>query len=144
MPQMTYNQSERKERLGINLADTLRILPEIRGMLLTGKLYIDQSHLIWVDKNIIDDKCIPFACDLLQSAVICDIIRQHDRRDGKYPTRVYICRQSAWERIPSDAVLTIVEEDEDGNKQCVLNPRIFPLEVVLAEPIIPEAKRIDL
>lgn len=108
-------------RLAMNLFDSERIVPDMRAKLLSGLLDL---KVIRVDKSRPDETAVAFKpdLDLLYIATICDIIRDHDRDGGDYPTRVYIKKATAWERIPADTRLTHME---DGKS--VLNRKLFAL-----------------
>ena len=120
-------------RLAINLFDLDRMLPMMRQTMLGGRL--DLKVAVWVDKDRLDESAVVFTCDLLEAAALCDVIRDHDRSVGDYPTRVYLCRESAWQRVPADAILSIVVEGK-----CDLNPKHFPKDVEPAEAIPLEPK----
>lgn len=124
--------TERKERLAISLVDIDRIPSEVRQIMLGGKL--DATKAIKIDKTKLDEIGVLFTCDLLTAGTISDLIRGHDKKLGDYPTRVYIQRAIAWERLPADTLLTIVK---DG--RVILNPKVFPdkLIEVDAAPAVP-------
>jgi hypothetical protein len=116
------NGQARRERLGICLTDLDRIAPLIRQCLrLADHLDVSRDSVVWVDKSRFDEACIPFICDLLTAACICDTIRSHDRRAGDYPTRVYLKRVAAWEKLAGGVQLSVVK-----NEKVMLNPELFP------------------
>lgn len=121
-----------KERLSLNLFDLDRTDQLMRQLLLGGKL--DLTQAIWVDKSRMDETAVAFTCDLLTAACICDTLRGHDRRAGDYPTRVYLQKAVAWNRLPNDMMLALVE---DG--KVVLNPRVFTIELERAPSVAPVA-----
>jgi hypothetical protein len=125
-------QAERREKLAINLFDLDRVDPTIRQILLGGK--VDLTNAIKMDKNRFDEAGVAFICPLLQAASICDIVRSHDRELGDFPTRVYLMRVAAWEKLPNAAVLTLIL---DG--KTMLNPAIFPPVGERAKPLSAEA-----
>jgi hypothetical protein len=104
----------------------LRIDQFIREILLAGKLDM-VTGWVSVDKNRMDECCIPFCCDNVIAACICDTIRTRDRNHGQYPTRVYVKRKTAWEKVSGDAVLSVVAK---GTNKIVLNPKFFGEEIV--------------
>lgn len=111
-------ESGGKVRLAINLVDLDRMLPEVRSILLGGKLDVAAGPIV-VDPDRFGEVAVAFRCPPETAGAICDLIRSHDRDAGDHPTRVYVFRR-AWRRLPADAVLTIVE---DG--KCLTNPEVF-------------------
>lgn len=87
------------------------------------------------------EAAIVFICPLLHAALVCDIIRKHDRKVEAKPTRVYIRKARVWNRVSSTALLTVAKETD-----AQLNPEVFRIEVV--KPIVtgtilhPKPKRI--
>lgn len=108
-----------KDALAINLLDLDRIPQPMRGILLDKK--VDISKAIFVDKNRFDEVAVAFSCELLQAAGTCDVIRLRDKKNGDYPTRVYLRRNKAWTKLAGDKMLCVV-----SNGKVVLNPEIFP------------------
>ena len=107
----------------------------MRDILLAGKL--DTTRWINANPTRMDEGAVEFTCDLLAAACICDTIRSHDRKVKEYPTRVYLRRAAAWQRLPNDAVLSVVEDE-----QVKLNPVIFPEEIVPVEFVPPNAPEV--
>lgn len=105
LPDPTF-ATEARERLAVNLFDLDRMNPDVRAMLLGGKLDL-AGGAIRVDDSRLDETGVTFSCDLLTAASICDVIRNQDRIVGDYPTRIYVFRR-AWSRLPGDEVLTEV------------------------------------
>lgn len=126
-------------RLSINLFDLDRIAPEMRGPMLAGKLDLTKDVRAGEGKSDerADERAVVFTCSLLEAAIIIDTLRSHDRQVGDFPTRAYLQRREAWNRIPSEAVLTVVR-----NGKCKLNPTWFPIEVSAAKPSPLTVKRI--
>lgn len=115
-------KKEANFKLAINLYDLDRLDPHIRVKLLVGR--IDLLKPIKVAKDRVEpEPAVVFNCGLLTAASICDIIRNEDRNNGDFPTRLYIYRQD-WSRIPSHIQLTIVV----GGK-IVLNPEFFKVTI---------------
>lgn len=111
------------ERLAVNLSDLERLSQEIWIELrLRALLDPDKRNLVTFQEE--REAAVRFKCDLLTAACICDTLREHDRRCKDYPTRVYIQRVSAWERIPGDALLTLMVD-----RQPRLNPKLFKVRV---------------
>lgn len=134
----------RRERLAINLFDLERIEPHVRRLLRLGELLGREP--IRVDAERPDEVGVEFACDLLQAACLCDVLRLGDRNGGRYPTRVYLHRERAWTRLPGHAVLSVVDPrdaDRTGRPEPVLlNPQWFaPLPAELPPP--PPAVRVE-
>ena len=119
--------SSRRERLAVNLPDLDRVDPTVRAILVAPFVSKLPEDLIRADKDRMDEVAVLFICDLVQAACICDTLRNHDRRAGDPPTRLYLQKKEggAWERLPGAAVLTVME---DG--RAVLNPILFPREAV--------------
>lgn len=108
------------EQLAVNLFDLDQLDSAIKGKLLAGK--VDTRNPLrtdWDRKNIDDEVALIFTCDLLEAALICDIIRNLNRKVNDRPTRLYIKRKE-WSRIPSGIILTI--KDLNGTR---LNPKVF-------------------
>jgi hypothetical protein len=129
VPRVQDDPPPRKERIGVNLFDLQRVLPEVRGMLLAGK--VDVSRVYTTDPRRGDERAVEFTCPLLDAACICDVLREHDRRAGDDPTRVYLRREKVWEKLPAESLLSVVEDGE-----CVLNPKLFR-PVVRSEDLVP-------
>jgi len=115
--------------LAINLPDLDRVDQFIRTTLLAGK--VDTGQAVVTDRNRMDEIAVRFTCGLLAAACVCDTIREHDRRAGDPPVRVYLRRAEAWVKLPASAVLSVVA---DGGVR--LNPLLFPNS---REPIEPAA-----
>lgn len=119
--------------LAINLYDIQRVDPFIRSMMKLGeKLNKDPSEIIRVDENRPDERGVVFVCDLLSAALLCDIIREHDKKSSEDPTRVYLRKgKGVWRKLASSEVLTVTRKNNgqvDGNSSdslAVLNPKIF-------------------
>lgn len=112
------------EGLSINLFDLDRVDPFIREQLrIAERIDRDRGNVVRVDEKRVDETAVAFTCDLITAATICEIIRNHDRKAGDYPTRVYVRRAAGgkWEKLPNDALLTLV-----AGEKVVLNPRWFP------------------
>ncbi len=124
------------ERLALNIFDIGRIDKTMREILLLDKL--DFSAHIWVDKERGDEAAVAFSCDLLTAACICDTIRSHDRSVKDYPTRVYLKKVVAWNKLPGAAVLTVVK-----NEKVQLNPEFFMVRYEKAAGIAPPMERVD-
>jgi len=129
------------ERLAINLFDLDRLVDIIRQSLFNHGRNLILKPIV-IDKDRRDETAVEFSCDLLQAATICDIIRSEDRKLKQYPTRVYYCRETAWTKVSSDAVLTLQWFEEDGDR-LALNPNVFKVEVELVESVAPERRRVD-
>ena len=110
-------------RFAINLIDLDRAGDLLRSILLVGKL--DLSEPIRTNCDRMDETAVAFSCDLLSAACICDTLRNHDRRVGDHPTRVYFYRDASWEKIPGNKILVVVE-----GERCFLNPEIFGVQKV--------------
>lgn len=114
-------------RVAINLKDLDRIVPAMRQSLLTGKLALAEGA-IRTDPARADEAAVAFCCDALTAALVCDIVRSHDRRAGDAPTRCYLFRK-AWSKVPGTVALSVVE---DG--QAKLNPALFGERIEAEEP----------
>lgn len=138
MPELRKrSQQERPERLALCLFDIDRIDPTIRSMLLGGKLETDRNKIVRIDPDRMDETGVLLTCDLLTAACIADTIRAHDGGAGDPPTRVYLKRRGAWEKVPGRQALTLVV---DGKP--ILNPSVFPAAGVTVRP--PAVKRVVL
>lgn len=105
--------------LAVNLYDLDRHDPVLKRALLGGNLH---AEAIWMDRSDVEETGVAFACDLVVAAVICDRLRDADRKAQDPPCRVYLRRSRAWERLAGGTVLTTVR---NGKK--ILNPAVFPL-----------------
>lgn len=105
-------------RLAINLHDLSRLSEINRQLLLAGNLYLE--HVVRADKQRLDEHGVIFSCDLLRAAYICDTIRFKDRQIKQYPTRVYLQKARAWQKLASTLDLTMASDGEVR-----LNPQIF-------------------
>jgi hypothetical protein len=111
--------TRRPERLAINVVDLGRLPPIIRQCLDLAN-QVNLQSVIRVDEDRFDEAAVEFTCALVQAASICDIIRIEDRKRKQYPTRVYLCRDTAWTRLPGDVALAF-----SGDEECELNPDVF-------------------
>lgn len=102
-------------RLAINVYDLERANPP-KELALGRRL---SQEIVWIDKNKKEEKALPFVCDLITAATICDIIRNQARKDSKYPPRVYVKKRD-WKRLKESDYLTIV-----NNGTVILNPEVF-------------------
>ena len=130
---------EQKVRLAINVLDIARIDPTIRQMMLISNLDV-AGGAIRTDPKRLDEAAVAFSCSLVSAACIADVLRDHDRRAGDFPCRVYVKRKKAWVKLPHGAILTKVV-----NGKAVLNHQWFPLDVIdlpLAPFKLPERKRV--
>lgn len=121
-PSLSESNGKPEEfRLGINLYDLQRL--DLMFQEQVGKLLVAEHH--WVDRNDETDICVPFAPPALKAAMIADVIRSQDRKACDKPTRVYIFRKT-WQVLSPSAMLTTVYAGK-----VLLNPRIFPTEIVV-------------
>jgi hypothetical protein len=118
MPKIKDETGARPERLALNLGDLMRLDATVRGVMLAGK--VDCETPVRTNGRTLDDGAVVMTCDLLTAACIADVIRAHDRKAGDYPCRCYLRRRDAWQRLPNDALLTVVE-----GERVVLNPALF-------------------
>lgn len=124
-------------RLAINLFDLTRLDPLVRLNLALAAQLDAAAGPIRVDKDQPDETAVAFKCNLLRAAALCDVIRNHDRKVGDPPTRVYLKRQ-VWARLPGATTLTVVGEDDDLR----LNPTWFPEAAPIVELEAPSADSI--
>lgn len=133
MPRPSWDRPKpvevRKERLAINMWDLSHLHPTMKVGFLGGK--IDPTQPIWIDRDKPDETILEFVCNLFSAAVACDLLRSECRRSKEASVRVYLKRAEAWSRLPSTAILTVLE-----GKRFVLNPEWFPRKVKLI-PIAP-------
>lgn len=135
--------SPRKERLALCIFDLTRCDPVVRQMLLSGKLDTSGNYVV-ADKERPDERGVILSCPIEIGSAVCDILRNHDRKAGDYPTRVYLNRgngSEVWTRLPADVVLTLIREI-DGKSVPVLNPAIFPPECLPA--VAPSTKALTV
>lgn len=119
--------------LAINLVDLERVAPQVREELFGHGLLLLDPAPIWIDRSNIEETGLAFACNLMQAAAICDILRGHDRKVGQPPTRVYLRKVKAWTKLAGDAILVLYGK---------LNPTVFPPErAVVVAPSFPTRAR---
>lgn len=123
---------KRRERLAVNVADLTRLDSTIRSLLLGGNLDLTQS--IRTDPDRIDEGAVAFSCDLLTAACIADTIREHNRRAGEYPTRIYLRRGAAWTKLPGQTVLTRVVGDSVVLDHDTFPPDVHPSDLAIPTP----------
>ena len=107
-------------RLAINLFDMDRLPDSVREAMFrdeSGRPLLEPSTVRVGDR---DEVCVPFCCDTLTAAIRLDVIRSGDRSGGDQPTRAYVMRATAWQKLPADALLTVV-----GGEVVELNPTTF-------------------
>lgn len=107
----------RRERLGLSIFDLDVLHPDVRRILLGGKLSLVKDQVARID----GDAVAPFRCPLIEAAIAADLVRSECRRVGDPPPRLYISLASAWRRLPAEAVLT---ETVGGSPR--LSERWFP------------------
>lgn len=128
---------KRTEQLACNVFDLDKVDPSVREKLkLSDKISRQTVDMRFDRVKESDEAAVVFNCDLLTAALICDILRSHDREMGDSPTRLYLKRKS-WSRIPSYVVLTVVV-----NGHTELNPEVFPTAVPLVDLVPLPPKRI--
>lgn len=116
------------EKLAVNLIDLDRLPP----------LSMEKMILPYTIKKAIqcgqtkEDVGIEFNCDLLQAAVICDMIRSEDHKSGDTPTRLYLFNGSIWKRLSDEAVLTRVScpPGSLNGPKISLHPQVFDVPTV--------------
>lgn len=125
---------QRQERLAINLEDLHRVDQSIRAKLIGSRL--DLEHPISTE---FDDGrkgvAVPFSCDLLTAAIVCDYLRNLDRQAGDDETRIYI-KKETWSRVWAYQELTIPVGEE-----VYLNPELFGCAELPKLP--PKVRRMD-
>ena len=107
-------------RLAINAVDLDRHDRFVLGLLLKDKIDLD-AGAVPLKGLPLDEMPLPFTCNLLQAACVCDVIRSKDRSLKRYPTRVYVQTRERWNRLPHAAVLVKIRDREP-----YLNPEFFP------------------
>lgn len=112
---VTDCEGGKKTQLAINLYDLERANPQ-KELALGNRL---SQEPIWIDKNRKEEKALQFVCDLLPAAIVCDMIREQDRKRGKFVTRVYL-KKTSWRKLKENDVLTL-----SNHGTVILNPRIF-------------------
>ena len=123
--------------LAVHLFDLDRVDPMIREFMLVKNL--DARSPIRLDPDDALQVGVPFKCDTLMAACICDTLRVHDKRIGDPPTRVYLRRRGTWSLIPDEAILTKVV---NGSPR--LDPMLFPDSVKLVKANPPTLGRVEL
>lgn len=117
-------------RLAVSLVDTERIEPLTRQILLGGKLDPDGPVLVAVGKG--REVAVPFICDLLTAACVCQAMRNLDVNTKQpTPTRIYREVEGQWQRVPGDRRLVSIHSN-----RCHLNPQVFPPKPVPVEEMV--------
>jgi hypothetical protein len=125
---------ERTERLGIWFADVEKLPPQMRLEILP---HLDLTRILRVgqgEKNE-EQPALAFKCPLLQAALICDLIRSHDRAVGARPSEIYLNRsgeETAWRRVVYSMALTVMV-----NGKAMLNPELF-----VGVNVVPPSKQV--
>lgn len=109
---------ERRERLAVNMKDLEHAPAGFRNVAVNELLDVSKAGVV---NESVEDAAMPFRCDLLTAASFCDVLRGIDRRAGCRPTRVYLQRVAAWDKLAESAVLTVLT-----NGKPALNPELFP------------------
>lgn len=135
MPPLPSQVKKFRPELAVNLLDLDRVEPLILSMLLGGKL--DQSRVIRMDRNAMDEMGVAFTCDTVTAAACCDTLRNRDKGAKQYPTRVYRWGGRAWSKVPGNMTLTVIQGDE-----VVLNPAVFRVEAEEVEMVPPPYRRL--
>lgn len=110
---------DRTERLAIAL-EALERLPTAMRNEIIPKLHRDTLLRMGKGERKEDVPALEFSCSLLEAALICDIVRNHDRLAGESPADVYIHRGTTWTRVIFSQVLTVLI-----NGKAALNPAFF-------------------
>lgn len=106
----------------MNLVDLQGLPDSLRMKLFKGRMNI--QDVVEVDKNKEDEVGVGFLCSVLTAAKVIDLARSEARKYNETPIRAYLKRNRVWERVPKNALLTLV--DVDG---VILNPEFFSTEV---------------
>lgn len=121
------------QRLAIGLEDVERLDPVLRGRLLQGK--VDLTKAIRVGLDRVDAlPALEFTCDLLVSAIVCDLIRIYNKEVKDPPCQIYIFKSKTWSRITNHLTLTCVQ-----NGKTILNPLVFTTAKKEEKRLIPPA-----
>lgn len=114
-------REDRDERLAVNAVDLGRLDAVTLVKLTSGRV----DFAARVDLRDGDPRSEEVAVEctgpLLDSAVMCDMLRDLDRRADEKPTRVYV-RRRGWTRLAGTVLLTV----PDGRGGFRLNPDVFP------------------
>lgn len=129
MPKLNEDQ----HRIAINLRDLDRADSALRALV----AQLIKPAPIRIDPNDLDEVAVAFACRPLQAATVCDLVREHDRRVGDAPTRVYLFRKT-WSKLPSHEALAV-----GTGVSLRLNPKLFPESVEHVKPSSRQAQAID-
>lgn len=109
-------------RLAIWLDDVERLPPQMR-LEVYPHLDLTRVHRVGQGEKNEEQPALAFKCPLLQAALICDVIRNHDRTVGVRPSELYINRSGeefGFRRIVYGDVLTVLV-----NGKAALNPAVF-------------------
>lgn len=112
----------RAERLAISIVDLDRLDPSFRHKVVNMGI-LDLKNPATA-KEIKDEIAIvPFGGDLLQCAVVCDIIRNEDRKAERTESRIYLRKEEgkSWRNVGKSTILTILTKEGT-----ILNPVVFP------------------
>lgn len=108
-----------------------RIPHDARPIIIGKKVDPRKEALIRFDEDKRDEIAVPFICDLIRAASVCDVLRESDRGLGDSPTRVYIqsSPDTPWRKVPGDVVLVFSK----GDGTLVLNPEYFPASTTIEQ-----------
>lgn len=137
-PSTLSRHVQRRERLAVNVVDLTRVEEPVRSLLVSDHLDF-AGGAIRTDPDRIDEAAVAFSCDLLTAACICDTLREHNKRSGEYPTRVYLRRGTAWTKLSGQVTLTRVVGD-----RVELDYELFPPEVHAGDLVVPTAEAVIL
>lgn len=118
-------------KLAIWLSDVERLPPQMR-LEMYPHLDLNKIHRTGKGERIEESPTLAFKCPLLQAALICDVVRSHDRKVGARPSELFVNRSGdddGWRRIVYGDMLTVVV-----NGRAILNPAVFGGTVMVDEP----------
>lgn len=132
---------QRSERLAINVDDLDR-LDDHTKLKLVAHLEVTPQEYLKIDKDRAEpEAALAFDCQLLQAALMCDMLRHYDRKAGDKPTRVYAFKAKVWTRVPTNVTLTRVRHE--GAKP-ELNPLFWDVKIEPIKAEMPEPEAVDL
>ena len=132
MPILIKKPEPSGEKLAVTLTDLDRLPTDAKARYLGGRL--DLAKTVKVGAGI---PAVAFKCDLLQAALVCDLLRSEDRKAGDAPTGVWVKRRDSWYKVSERLLLTLTVADEGA-----LNPDLFADAVIEGAPV--EAEYVDL
>lgn len=106
-------------KIAVALEDLARVPESVRGLLLSGRLDLENPIHHVGEPRAEPVPAVEFTCDALEAAMAVDVMRGWDAKVDDEPTRAYVRALrpgAAWRKVPGHLQLTVIV-----NGQPVLN-----------------------